>query len=389
MSVEKLASFGETTLANTRPNGSDHDELPKAELNPLLNPLLEQNLGRWAQVYFTSPPELRERAVTELLRELEASAAHPAPAAPRPEPAQRIVCPSCERGNRAGQRFCGYCGAPLRPIPQSQGWNQPQPAAPRPSPQADTIMAETPSVLGLSSMPGESDLDFLRERSYVQEYDQPGGRGKYLIALVVVLIAGITYLEWPNLRTRLAAVQHSAAVAPAQQAATPPAQPAGSPAETSAPPTAASQHPSESDLPPQSPTTQKSAAETAGIPPARTSAQGEGRAQPPTPAQAVKLASDAQHSAPQADGSQELSLAERYLEGTNGPRDTTTAARWLWKAVSKQNTRADMLLADLYARGDGVAKSCDQARLLLTAASEKGDSQAAQRLRNLESGGCR
>jgi TPR repeat protein len=142
-------------------------------------------------------------------------------------------------------------------------------------------------------------------------------------------------------------------------------------------------------LPPQSPTTQKSAAETAGIPPARTSAQGEGRAQPPTPAQAVKLASDAQHSAPQADGSQELSLAERYLEGTNGPRDTTTAARWLWKAVSKQNTRADMLLADLYARGDGVAKSCDQARLLLTAASEKGDSQAAQRLRNLESGGCR
>ena len=45
--------------------------LPQAELNPLLNPLLSQNMGRWAEVYFTSPPEKREQAVQELLRELE------------------------------------------------------------------------------------------------------------------------------------------------------------------------------------------------------------------------------------------------------------------------------------------------------------------------------
>ena len=43
------------------------DVLPRAELNPLLNPLLERNLGRWAEVYFTSPPEQREQAVEELL----------------------------------------------------------------------------------------------------------------------------------------------------------------------------------------------------------------------------------------------------------------------------------------------------------------------------------
>src|SRR2546422_3139037 len=47
------------------------DSLPKSDLNPLINPVLGRNLGRWAQVYFTSPPEKREEAVGELLRELE------------------------------------------------------------------------------------------------------------------------------------------------------------------------------------------------------------------------------------------------------------------------------------------------------------------------------
>ena len=45
--------------------------LPDPELNPMMNPTLGKNLGRWAQVYFTSPPEKREEAVQELLRELE------------------------------------------------------------------------------------------------------------------------------------------------------------------------------------------------------------------------------------------------------------------------------------------------------------------------------
>src|SRR6266566_7668084 len=47
------------------------DSLPKSDLNPLINPVLGRNLGRWAQVYFTSPPEKREEAVGELLRELK------------------------------------------------------------------------------------------------------------------------------------------------------------------------------------------------------------------------------------------------------------------------------------------------------------------------------
>ncbi len=44
--------------------------LPEPELNPLLNPLLAAHMGRWAEVYFTNPPEKRAQAVSELVREL-------------------------------------------------------------------------------------------------------------------------------------------------------------------------------------------------------------------------------------------------------------------------------------------------------------------------------
>ena len=72
-----------------------------------------------------------------------------------------------------------------------------------------------------------------------------------------------------------------------------------------------------------------------------------------------------------------------------GVRDSAEAAKLLWKAVGKENATAAILLSDLYRRGDGVARSCDQARLLLVAAAKRGSAQAAQQLRNLELQGCR
>jgi TPR repeat protein len=85
---------------------------------------------------------------------------------------------------------------------------------------------------------------------------------------------------------------------------------------------------------------------------------------------------------------QELLLARHFLDGKGGTRDTAEAVKWLWKAVGKQNTGAVILLADLYLIGDGVPKNCDQARLLLVAAAKRGASDAAQKLRSLESNGC-
>jgi TPR repeat protein len=84
-----------------------------------------------------------------------------------------------------------------------------------------------------------------------------------------------------------------------------------------------------------------------------------------------------------------LRLAQRYLGGSMGTRDSYEGAKLLWKAVRQQDTTAAILLSDLYARGDGVPKSCDQARLLLVAAAKRGSPQAAAQLRALESRGCR
>jgi len=69
-------------------------------------------------------------------------------------------------------------------------------------------------------------------------------------------------------------------------------------------------------------------------------------------------------------------------------RDSGEAAQWLWKAVRKRNVEATLALSDLYLRGDGVPKSCDQARLLLDAAARKGAPAAAERLHQLETSNC-
>jgi TPR repeat protein len=91
----------------------------------------------------------------------------------------------------------------------------------------------------------------------------------------------------------------------------------------------------------------------------------------------------------QGNGSEELAVAESYLNGTRGrARDTSEAAKWLWRSFGKQNGAAALLLSDLYVHGDGVPQSCDQARLLLDAAARKGTPGATQRLTNLPSLGC-
>jgi TPR repeat protein len=89
------------------------------------------------------------------------------------------------------------------------------------------------------------------------------------------------------------------------------------------------------------------------------------------------------------NGAEELALAQRYLSGGTGlQRNSEEAAQWLWKSVAKHNAEAPLLLADLYLRGDGVSKNCDQARVLLDSAARKGISGAAERLRNLQAFGC-
>ena len=58
-------------------------------------------------------------------------------------------------------------------------------------------------------------------------------------------------------------------------------------------------------------------------------------------------------------------------------------------SVEKGNPQAEVLLADLFLHGEGVAKNCAQARILLGAAIKHGDTEAIPKLHALDRGGCR
>jgi hypothetical protein len=88
-----------------------------------------------------------------------------------------------------------------------------------------------------------------------------------------------------------------------------------------------------------------------------------------------------------ARGSEELANARRYLDG-NGQRNTALGVDWLWRAVAKRNAEATLLLSELFLKGDGVPKNCDQGRVLLDAAASRGSKEAAERLRHLQAFGC-
>jgi hypothetical protein len=137
---------------------SEKDTLPEPDLNPLLNPLLAANMGRWAEVYFTSAPERRAEAVAGLVRQLELESAGKtprpdanveadwvetdekgtarsgigkthAPATQIPPPPEvesasyderRSVCAECGHANPESYSFCGMCGVPLVPLAETR-----------------------------------------------------------------------------------------------------------------------------------------------------------------------------------------------------------------------------------------------------------------------------
>jgi TPR repeat protein len=69
-------------------------------------------------------------------------------------------------------------------------------------------------------------------------------------------------------------------------------------------------------------------------------------------------------------------------------RNSATTSQQLWKAVAEGNTTAEIALAQLYLTGNGVPKSCEQARVLLSAASKKGNAEATRQYRSLLSTAC-
>jgi len=88
------------------------------------------------------------------------------------------------------------------------------------------------------------------------------------------------------------------------------------------------------------------------------------------------------------DGQQEYQQAEQILRNRSRETELPEAVRLLWVAVEKGNADAELALAELYQQGKGVARSCDQARVLLSAAARKGSAEAQKHLDELVREGC-
>lgn len=60
----------------------------------------------------------------------------------------------------------------------------------------------------------------------------------------------------------------------------------------------------------------------------------------------------------------------------------------LWGAVQAGSVSAEVSLAERFARGEGVNKNCEQAKVLMKAAADHGNREARLRLYEMETGGC-
>ena len=406
------------------------DELPNPELNPLLNPTLGRNLGRWAEVYFTSPPEKREEAVGELLRELKDN---PAPAATDTEPSDGdlpsnetasarlesrtykspevlitttpgVQCAECGHRHPAAQRFCGMCGAALATDaldPQEYGQQFVAVAQREPAPvfhQTSIFGFDAPAPVPEPALANGPDIAWLREKSLAGGAETSSGARKLIPAVVAMAAIGILIYAQSRPQkaqprpatTTVAPPRLESAPQPSPSQQTPPPAP---PASQAAAPTPAASPPAPAAVNPVASTNSvpdnSTAAATAKptIPPEKTAPLAP---EPASEANAANSSTPKQQPStlnPNA-GAEDLALATDYLNGRRGPRDSAEAAKFLWKAVGKENPSAILLLSDMYLIGDGVPKSCDQARLLLNAAVRKNVPQAAQKLRNLQTAGC-
>ena len=122
--------------------------------------------------------------------------------------------------------------------------------------------------------------------------------------------------------------------------------------------------------------------------PEKAAANGQGDKRAPAPADAEASNHPAKEAAAARNNSQaDLQLAQEYLAGGN-PGEKTKAVELLWLATEKGNVDAEIRLADMYANGDNVPKSCAQARILLKAAAATDPGLAKGKLTELDQAGC-
>ncbi len=313
-------------------------------------------------------------------------------------PQSTTACLSCGRKNPSIHRFRGGCGRAVTDTgvlsnPRIGDHNSPDRRAldptlgrlaadcaaniecalpmeiERSSFAPSEFAAAASGVIGVMRIKNEPKLGSGGDVEKLIQYPAPSwSRRSYaLLAAVVVAILGVAYVASRDMLPAKAMRQREAQAPVSSSKASEPA----------------SDRP---DLPPvigpgHSPTAQRQDA-----PPPEQTLRGTLRGTQPMTQAADKepLASDAT-----TTGAEELATAIHYLNGTDGvDQDSGKAAEWLWKAVSKRNADAPLILANLYLKGKGVEKNCDQARLLLDDAVRKGTPSAGQQLRYIHAFGC-
>ncbi len=293
-----------------------------------------------------------------------------------------IRCRICGRENPASHRFCGVCGATLeadrgsredsvedaKHTSSRQGGRDQEREKREYQPEAFEGSISNPDELSL--------FRSFRPKDTSSEDDwgnEPSHRRRIYIGMVLaIIIGGLGYMAWRRSYSRSQNSQTSAPPVVANQPAVTPAIPGGSATEAT------------KQLDPKN--SAKPGKEKTSSPEPPSDVLKTKREKPGGGAPAPE---DANALAAVDNGAEELSVAQHYLGGSGGRgRDSAEAAKWLWKSIAKHNSQATVLLADLYLKGDGVSKNCDQARVLLDSAARKGIAAAGERLRNLQAFGC-
>ena len=317
-----------------------------------------------------------------------------------PPPSALAPCAKCGYQNANVHRFCGMCGTPLPFDPAF--WDQHLPfgfprnasvrgdvAAPRPAARSEPVFPTLSLYANLNDPPeaeaaddqGVSDIGWLRQKNLsAGEPSAPRRWAWFLLAVFGVLLMGVFF--YPRLRPhQRPSIPGEPSMPLSQRNSLPLNQPGTDGLSASVAPT-----PKHNPVTANPATGKPSAAHDLRNSVRKPIAEQGGSAffsATPTEAEGATVTE-----ASTANGSVELATAEAYLSGKNGSRNSAEAAKLLWRAVAKGNTTAILLLSDLYKAGDGVAKSCDQARLLLRAAVQKNVAEATPRLRELETSGC-
>ena len=255
-----------------------------------------------------------------------------------------------------------------------------------------------PSFLGLSDPPE------VEAESGPAEADEVPGKSHWrtwLAVAVVLVFAGLGLMEWRSqvyqtddgpveivkakMRNWRNAIPASSQLAPTtsspdnakpeMQGQEPtqnqpghPSPPASGPAVAAAPPSKAAAASKQ-----QPATGQAASAERPANGNSKTSASSAtlptaaGKSQPPGQDATAK---------PLVPGAEELAKAKNAS-------DSAAAAAWLWKSTAKGNPDAPVQLADMYIKGEGVPRSCEQAVVLLKTAAAKENARARSRLASM------